>query len=76
MDKWQVYDYRSDTYNDPPQQGEYLVTWVGWLGHKPVKFLRIIEWNDDWDITEIEKDGYRSVQIIAWMELPKAYGEG
>ncbi len=73
MDRW--HDART---NPPVDQDEYLVNWTGELGFYTCKnktFYEIIEWTpeDGWIVDDIEKVGFKNVEVVAWMRLPGRY---
>ena len=68
----------------PEREDEYLVTWEGTIGENirhtgmSIMYYDITKDDDDeeiryWDTEEVEGNGYRDVQVTAWMELPERY---
>lgn len=63
---------------EPEKTDEYLITWQGNIGDSTVRALEIAEYSFDfakseWDVSEIEKRGYRNVEVLAWKELPSVW---
>jgi hypothetical protein len=63
---------------EPEKTDEYLITWQGNIGDSTVRALEIAEYSFDfakseWDVYEIEKRGYRNVEVLAWKELPSVW---
>ena len=63
----------------PTEQGEYFITWeTNYDKRKPHRFIEIAEFvlENGWDIEHIKAKGnvYADAEVIAWMELPSAFG--
>lgn len=77
------YDFMADwqliSEGTLPVPGDlYFITWEGAWNGKKGRWIEMAEYcqrEDDpddcyWDISHIEKRGFKNVRIIAWMELP------